>query len=95
MQTIRQGDAGAAVEDVQQRLVIVGLMPAEAVDGEFGSKTADDVRAFRSQVGLEDGDVVIAVAQDQVLRFAQKDVAVVRPLIEFDEEDLQDDAPVR
>ena len=46
-------------------------------------------------VGLEDGDVVIAVAQDQVLRFAQKDVAVVRPLIEFDEEDLQDDAPVR
>ena len=58
MQTIRQGDSGAAVEDVQQRLVIVGLMPEEAVDGEFGSKTADAVRAFRSQVGLEDGDEI-------------------------------------
>ena len=58
MQTIRQGDSGAAVEDVQQRLVIVGLMPEETVDGEFGSKTADAVRAFRSQVGLEDGDEI-------------------------------------
>ena len=46
-------------------------------------------------VGLEDGDVVIATEGGQTLRFPQKGVAIVRPLIEFDEEDLQDDAPVQ
>lgn len=44
-------------------------------------------------VGLEDGEVVILPEGGDALRFRQKDVAVVRPLIEFDEEDLQDDAP--
>ena len=44
-------------------------------------------------IGLEDGEVVLADDAGATLRFAQKDVAVVRPLIEFDEEDLQDDAP--
>jgi len=46
-------------------------------------------------VGLEDGEVVIADESGETLRFAQRDVAMVRPLIEFDEEDLQDDAPVQ
>ena len=46
-------------------------------------------------VGLQDGDVVIATDGAEMLRFPQKDVAVVRPLIEFDEEDLQDDTPVQ
>ncbi len=44
-------------------------------------------------IGLEDGEVVLADGAGGTLRFARKDVAVVRPLIEFDEEDLQDDAP--
>ena len=46
-------------------------------------------------VGLEDGEIVIRPDGGGELRFRQKDVAVVRPLIEFDEEDLQDDAPVQ
>ena len=45
--------------------------------------------------GLEDGAVVIETAAGETLRFPRKDVAVVRPLIEFDEEDLQDDAPAQ
>lgn len=44
-------------------------------------------------IGLEDGVVVISTESGETLRFPQKDVAVVRPLIEFDEEDLQDEAP--
>ena len=44
-------------------------------------------------VGLEEGDVVIATEGGETLRFPLKGVAIVRPLIEFDEEDLQDDAP--
>ena len=45
-------------------------------------------------VGLEEGDVVIENAAGETLRFPRKDVAMVRPYIEFDEEDLQDDVPV-
>ena len=45
--------------------------------------------------GLEEGDVVIETAAGEVLRFPRKDVAMVRPYIEFDEEDLQDDAPAQ
>ena len=39
-------------------------------------------------LGLEDGAVAIGTASGETLRFDRKDVAVVRPLIEFDEEDL-------
>ena len=46
-------------------------------------------------VGLQDGEVVITTDGSETLRFPQKGVAIVRPLIEFDEEDLQDDAPVQ
>lgn len=45
--------------------------------------------------GLEDGEIVILSESGEALRFRQKDVAIVRPLIEFDEEDLQDDAPAQ
>ena len=44
--------------------------------------------------GLVDDEIVIRDDQGEALRFARKDVATVRPLIEFDEEDLQDDVPV-
>ena len=43
-------------------------------------------------IGLKDENIEIAVG-DEVLAFPRKAVAIVRPLIEFDEEDLQDDIP--
>ena len=58
MKTIRRGDTGAAVEDVQQRLSIISLLEESHVDGVFGEETAAAVRAFRQKVGLEDGDEV-------------------------------------
>lgn len=45
-------------------------------------------------VGLADGEIVLNASGGE-LRFARKEVALVRPLIEFDEEDLQDDAPAK
>lgn len=53
MKTISQGNTGAAVEDVQQRLALLSLLPEAAVDGTFGSATADAVRAFCDAFGLE------------------------------------------
>ena len=53
MKTIQLGDRGAAVEDVQQRLVTVGLLDQSQITGVFDESTAEAVRAFRSQSGLE------------------------------------------
>ena len=44
-------------------------------------------------VGLRDGMIVIKTGPDEEMSFNRKDVAIVRPLIDFDEEDLQDDVP--
>ena len=58
MKTIQQGDKGAAVEDVQQRLSVVELLDSSQVDGVFGATTAEAVRAFRKRAGLPDGDEI-------------------------------------
>ena len=58
MRTIRIGDVGAAVEDVQGRLITIGLMEQSAADGAFGEETAAAVRRFREDAGLEPGDEV-------------------------------------
>ena len=52
METIKRHDKGPAVEDVQQRLVAVGVLDEAAVDGEFGDATAAAVRAFCESSGL-------------------------------------------
>ena len=74
-------------------------------DFEKARGTAVELKTYRAVngaklftgdlVGLEDGEVVIDTAAGERLRFPRKDVAVVRPLIEFDEEDLQDDSPAQ
>lgn len=53
MKTIKQGNTGVAVEDVQQRLALLGLLPQQAVDGIFGEATADAVQAFCDAFGLD------------------------------------------
>ncbi len=45
-------------------------------------------------VGLRDGMIVIRTGPEEEISFAKKDVAIVRPIIDFDEADLQDDVPV-
>lgn len=58
METIKRHDKGPAVEDVQQRLVAVGVLDEAAVDGEFGDATAAAVRAFCESSGLPLSDEV-------------------------------------
>ena len=52
METIRLHDRGAAVEDVQQRLVVIGLLTGDDVTCEFDEATASAVRAFCVRAGL-------------------------------------------
>ncbi len=58
IETITPGDAGAAVEDVQRRLVTIGLLDEQEADGKYGQVTAGAIRTFRKQNGLGDGDGV-------------------------------------
>ena len=44
-------------------------------------------------VGLKDGRIVIETESGETLEFEKKDTAVVKPVIEFTEEDLKDEAP--
>ena len=50
MITIRPGDSGVAVEDVQQRLVTVSMLEESQVPGVFDAATAAAVNAFRKRV---------------------------------------------
>ena len=58
MMTISPGDSGAAVEDVQQRFVAVGLLEEDEVSGVFDEATVRVVRAFRERMRLRPGDDV-------------------------------------
>lgn len=60
MESIKQGMQGAAVEDVQTRLVSLDYTvdDAELSAHQFGPATANAVRAFRADHGLEPGDEV-------------------------------------
>ena len=59
-------------------------------------RAVNGAKTFRGTLqGLEGDEIVILDEAGNALRFDRKAVAVVRPLIEFDEEDLQDDAPAQ
>lgn len=56
-------------------------------------RPVNGAKVFQGElIGLKDGVIEIN-SGDEVLAFPQKTVAIVRPLIEFTEEDLQDDVP--
>ncbi len=52
METIKRHDTGAAVEDVQQRLVVTGHLSTNAVSGNYDDATAAAVAAFCCDMGL-------------------------------------------
>ena len=52
MDTIKRNDTGAAVEDVQQRLVLAGCLAKEAVSGTFDDATVAALGAFCAKAGM-------------------------------------------
>lgn len=58
MNTIGFKDTGPAVEDVQRRLAIIGLLPEDAVTGTFDKRTSDALQAFVNQFHLPPTDMV-------------------------------------
>ena len=58
METISLHDNGAAVEDVQNRLVLAGHLRSDQVTGTFDEATARAVRSFCAEAGLPEADEV-------------------------------------
>lgn len=57
-------------------------------------RPVNGAKVFRGElVGLVEGRIEIVAEGGEKLSFDKKEVAIVRPVIEFNEEDLQDDAP--
>ena len=67
---------------------------AEGMEVELHTyRPVNGAKLFRGElVGLKDGNIVITAGGEE-LSFPKKEVSVVRPYIDFDEEDLEDDAP--
>ena len=59
MKPVRIGDRGAAVEDIQRRLRMLGYdLGPTGIDGVFFGRTSEAVRAFQSQRGLDEDGLV-------------------------------------
>lgn len=59
MKPVRQGTRGAAVEDIQRRLLLLGYdLGPTGVDGVFFGRTAEAVRAFQKSHNLSEDGIV-------------------------------------
>lgn len=58
MKTIRLNDTGAAVEDIQNRLMLIGHLTEEQVTGVYDELTAKSIRDFCRNVGIPETDEV-------------------------------------
>ena len=52
--TMRAGNRGEKVRQLQEKLAAVELLPETEIDGAFGTATASAVRAFQAQAGLKE-----------------------------------------
>ena len=53
MDPIKKNDSGAAVEDVQHRLVKAGYLAEDQVTGAFGAETENAVLSLCRDCGIE------------------------------------------
>ena len=59
MKTLRKGDKGADVKDLQKKLLALGYtLPKYGADGDFGKETEAAVKAFQQDNGLQADGVV-------------------------------------
>jgi len=84
--TLKKGAKGQAVKDLQEALKALGLTPG-TIDGVFGKKTEDAVKAFQKLKGLEVDGVVGPITwlnideadqSEPVLKTGSKGLAVRR-----------------
>ncbi|MBQ2952186.1 MAG: peptidoglycan-binding protein [Clostridia bacterium] len=55
--TMRQGNSGEKVRELQEKLVYLGLMPEGSADGVYGAATAEAITAFQRTHGLKENGI--------------------------------------
>lgn len=63
--TMRQGNSGEKVRQLQEKMIYLGLLPEGSADGHYGSTTAEAIRLYQEQHGLK--EYGIANIQTQAL----------------------------
>ena len=84
---LKRGDKGDAVLAMQERLIQLGYLDADA-DGRYGAKTVTAVKAFQKAVGLKATGEAGEVTQERL--FAEDAPAVGAEPIEQDAEPAED-----
>lgn len=71
--TLRRGDQGAAVEELQRLLRVVGCYDFAEITGYYGTSTEEGVRKFQSTHGLEVDGVAGSTTMDKLRNAAGGD----------------------
>ena len=72
--TIRSGNSGEKVRQLQGKLVALGYLQEDQIDGVYGNATAEAIRAFQTEAGIRVNSVANLVTQqamDSALRQSQ------------------------
>lgn len=72
--TMRQGNSGEKVRQLQEKLVYLGLMPEGSADGVYGSATAEAISAYQTSKGLR----VLGIANIDTQRALNQDYEAKR-----------------
>jgi len=67
--TMRQGNSGEKVRQLQEKLVYLGLLAADKADGVYGSATAEAISAYQQANGLK----VLGIANIETQNALNKD----------------------
>lgn len=51
--TMRQGNSGEKVRELQNKMIYLGMLPEGSADGVYGAATAEAISAFQQQQGLK------------------------------------------
>lgn len=61
--TMRYGNGGEKVRQLQEKLATLGYLTAEDIDGGFGMDTSNAVKAFQADMGLKDTGIATMETQ--------------------------------
>lgn len=70
--TMRSGNSGEKVRQLQERLIYLDLMPEGSADGVYGSAVAEVIRAYQARKGLK----VSGIANIDTQRALQEDYEI-------------------
>lgn len=72
--TMRQGNSGQKVRELQEKMIYLGLMPQGSADGVYGAATAEAITAFQTAHGLKTNGIANIETQTLLNRLYQEKV---------------------